>query len=156
MKQSEYMKNWNKKYYAKNRKKELARRKKYHLENKEAVHQRSKQERIKNREKNLIKDYKAHDRKMGLHEDFVCDLTIDWMKENITSKPCTYCGYTEKISCDRIDNTKGHTKGNCIPSCFVCNDVRGKIFSVEETLMIGKVIKQIRENRVLIFNNRGI
>jgi hypothetical protein len=154
--ESEYMRRWNKQYYAKNREKELARRHRYHEENKDAIHQRAKQARIDHREQNLIKDYKAHDRHMGLREDFICDLTVEWMKENITSKPCTYCGYKEKISCDRIDNTKGHTRDNCIPSCFVCNDVRGKIFSVQEMLMIGKTIKQIRERRVLSFNNRGI
>lgn len=104
----------------------------------------SKKWKINNREKYLICTYSIIDKKKNL----TCDLTVEWMKENITSKPCTYCGDTETIGCDRIDNTKGHTQDNCIPCCPECNLTRGNRFSIAEMIKIGMTIKQIKQDRL--------
>lgn len=65
-----------------------------------------------------------------------------------TCKPCTYCGDTqEEIGCDRIDNSKGHTKDNVVPACKTCNVSRMDNFTHEEMLVLGKTIKQIKINR---------
>jgi hypothetical protein len=97
------------------------------------------------REKNLIDNYIFYDKKRNLN----CDLTKEWLRENITSKSCVYCGDIEKIGCDRIDNSKGHTKDNVMPCCLSCNRARGDEFSIEEMLKIGIVIRQIKKDRLM-------
>ena len=54
----------------------------------------------------------------------------------------------EKIGCDRVDNSKGHTKDNVVPCCITCNTVRNRNFSVSEMLRIGSIIRLIKEERV--------
>lgn len=128
----------------KNRKKYF---KKYYKDNKTKKNSFSKENnklwKINNREQYLISAYIQIDKKKNI----ICDLTVDWMKENITSKSCIYCGDTENVGCDRIDNSKGHTKDNVVPCCGECNLTRGNRFSLEEMLKIGITIKQIKYNR---------
>lgn len=51
------------------------------------------------------------------------DLTPEWIVENIFSKPCAHCGETDwhKIGCNRLDNSRPHTKDNVEPCCWDCN-----------------------------------
>lgn len=69
------------------------------------------------------------------------DLTIKEFSE-ITSKNCYYCNVKPKIyslskrrkyrnneplsvnGIDRVDNTKGYTKSNCVPCCESCNKMK--------------------------------
>lgn len=52
-----------------------------------------------------------------------CDLTAEWIVEHIFSQPCAHCGKTgwDVIGCNRLDNSKPHTKDNVEPCCFECN-----------------------------------
>lgn len=52
------------------------------------------------------------------------DLTAQWIVENILTKPCVHCGRTgwDVIGCNRIDNSKPHTKDNVEPCCNECNN----------------------------------
>lgn len=93
----------------------------------------------------MISSYKCSDKKNKFEQ--VCDIDVDWMLENIVNKPCIYCGDTHRIGCDRIDNDKGHTKDNVVPCCYDCNCARNNNFTYEEMLILGKTIKQIKENR---------
>ena len=103
-----------------------------------------------NIEQSMIKDYKRSDKK----KNRICDLTIEWVKENITSKKCIYCGDTKNIGCDRIDNNKGHTKDNVQPCCKNCNYIRNTYFSVEEMKLIGLLKSQFdKNNKAEIINN---
>ena len=104
---------------------------------------------INNKEKYLLMGYKSQDKKHNLD----CDLTVQWIIDNITSKPCNYCGNMINIGCDRIDNNKGHTKDNVISCCTICNSARNNNFSVSEMKKIGKVIKQIMEEREVARGN---
>lgn len=97
----------------------------------------------KGRIKSLLKSYRDRDLKKNLE----FNLTEEWFSENITNKKCSYCNETKLLGADRIDNTKGHTIDNCIPSCVVCNVVRGNLFTVEEMKEIGKVISKLKEKR---------
>lgn len=53
----------------------------------------------------------------------VIDFDAKWIVENIYTKPCAHCGETDwhKLGCNRLDNTKGHTKDNVETCCFRCN-----------------------------------
>lgn len=134
-----------KKIYLLGFKEELSiRKRKYRLKNKESIKIKSKNYYINNREKMLISTYYKNDKLKNLN----CDLTEEWLKENITNKECYYCGDTKNLGCDRIDNTIGHTKNNCIPCCPICNRVRLNIFSVNEMKKIGSLIKEIKQERL--------
>jgi len=93
----------------------------------------------------MISSYKSSDKKRG--REF--NLDNKWFKENIISKPCTYCKSLLNIGCDRIDNKKGHTKDNVLPACYNCNVCRQDIFSVEEMKILGKTINKIIKGRLL-------
>jgi len=54
------------------------------------------------------------------HRNLVFDLTVDEFNE-ITSKPCHFCGDKEKIGIDRKQNNIGYTLENSLPCCYVCN-----------------------------------
>ena len=70
----------------------------------------------------------------------------------LRSKPCHYCTFPIQISSgvgiDRVDHLKGYEIDNVVSCCPQCNICKGDHFSLEEMELIGKVIKQIRENRV--------
>jgi len=102
------------------------------------------QSNIRAKASKMISSYKANDYKK--HTD-ICDMDIDWLIENILKKPCHYCGDNWRIGCDRIDNNKGHIKSNVVPCCIECNSVRNNLFSVEEMMILGKVIKSIKDAR---------
>lgn len=95
----------------------------------------------------MISSYKAKDKSNGF--DNICDISIDWMIDNILKKPCHYCGDTYRIGCDRIDNTKGHTKDNVVPCCIECNTARNNYFTYDEMRRLGKAISEIKESRKL-------
>ena len=81
----------------------------------------------------LVKGYRGMDRIRGFGN--VIDFDAKWIVENIFSKPCIYCRETDwhKLGCDRIDNSKPHTKDNVVPCCMKCNLERQKM-SFEEFL----------------------
>lgn len=92
----------------------------------------------------MISAYRLKDKRNGVP---ICDIDIDWMISNITTKPCFYCGDTNRIGCDRIDNSKGHTKDNVVPCCYDCNCARNDNFSHEEMIILGKTISEIKSKR---------
>jgi hypothetical protein len=92
----------------------------------------------------LISAYRKIDRKKG--QEF--NLTTEFLISNIFSKSCIYCGDTEKLGCDRINNSIGHITTNVVPSCKYCNIARMDNFTFEEMLIIGLAIKKVKEMRV--------
>lgn len=106
-----------------------------------------KQKKIKNKreltkEKKIYRQfhaYKYRDKTKNLEND----LDLEFVK-NLIKNPCIYCGDTENIGLDRIDNSKGHTKNNVIPCCYICNCARMNNFSFEEMKILGKAIREIK------------
>ena len=99
--------------------------KKYREKNKEKI-MKQKKERYstpKGRAMCQINNYKRKDKKYNRGE---IDIDYQWIIDNIYSKHCIYCGEYDwsKLGCDRIDNSKPHTKDNVIPCCKQCNDER--------------------------------
>ena len=72
------------------------------------------------RAKWLVDDYKHQDKVYNRGEG---DLDYQWLLVNILLKPCTHCGKTgwDIIGCNRLDNTKPHSKDNVEPCCAECN-----------------------------------
>lgn len=102
---------------------------------------------IRSKASKMISSYKCKDKKLGFEK--CCDIDIDWMIDNIITKPCIYCGDSHKVGCDRIDNNCGHTKDNVVPCCYECNCARNNNFSFEEMKIIGAAIKKVKELRTL-------
>ena len=99
---------------------------------------------IRSKASKMISSYRNKDKRNGVD---ICDLTIDWMIDNILTKSCIYCGDTHRIGCDRLDNNKGHTKNNVVPCCLECNTARNNNFSFEEMKILGKTIGEIKNSR---------
>lgn len=76
----------------------------------------------------LIRNYKKMDRKNGFGD--VIDFDAQWIIDNIFPKQCVHCGKEgwNKVGCNRIDNTKGHTKDNVEPCCRNCNSQLGGVY----------------------------
>lgn len=91
------------------------------------------------RAKTLLHRYNQKDVEYGRGKG---DLTAQWIIENIFSKPCVHCGIEgwKIIGCNRIDNSKPHTKDNVEPCCKDCNN---KIASIEKRILYGKIVDQI-------------
>ena len=124
-------------YYQEHKEEELAKRKLHYAEHRDKILEQKKEYHLKHREERnrngreyrktpngrascLINGYNQADKKLGRGKG---DLTISWVVENIFSKPCAHCGETDwhKIGCNRLDNTKPHTKDNVEPCCAKCN-----------------------------------
>lgn len=91
----------------------------------------------------MLSAYRLRDKKQGR----IFGLTWEYFEQNILSKSCVYCGSTENVGCDRIDNKKGHTIDNVVPACYVCNTVRNNHFTVDEMKVIGKAVAQVMKAR---------
>lgn len=98
---------------------------------------------LKKKASKMLSSYKLKDWK----KDLQFNLDREWFIENILKSKCVYCGDTNNLGCDRIDNNKGHTYDNVVPCCYTCNIARGNNFSFEEMKILGKTIKEIKENR---------
>lgn len=90
---------------------------------------------------------------------FDCENELDgkWIMDNILPSGCIYCGETDwhKLGCDRIDNTKPHTKDNVVCCCKRCNTLRSNKFTVDEMKEIGAVIKRIEKRHKSYYKRRG-
>lgn len=76
-----------------------------------------------------------------------CDLSSEEILAYIV-QPCVYCGTVSfNRGLDRIDNSKPHVKGNVQTACTDCNIMRGDRFTVEEMMLIGKTVAEIRATR---------
>ena len=82
--------------------------------------------------------YKRMDERNGFGD--VIDFDARWIVDNIYTKKCAYCDETDwrKLGCNRIDNSKGHTKDNVEPCCFHHNCVLNGIDSSERVKECGK------------------
>lgn len=122
-----------KKYYLAHRDEILAKSKLYTEEHKDELRKKWKEYRKKNKDKiyetentpyNIAKRRLKTYNRMDL-ANFGClgNLTAEWIRDNILSKPCVHCGESDyhKIGCNRIDNSKPHTMDNVEPCCYICN-----------------------------------
>lgn len=115
--------------------------------NKEHIYNINKQydETPRGKANHLLRNYKTNDIKANRGEG---DLTVEWIEEQI-QKGCTYkdqCGTTDwrKIGLNRKDNSLPHTKANCEPCCWECNQRLNNIQrskKVYQYTLDGKLVK---------------
>lgn len=105
----------------------------------EAVRRHRKKHPIRTRAHSLVQNYKKEDRKYNRGEG---DLTAQWIMENIMFKPCAHCGKVgwDVIGCNRLDNSKPHTKDNVEPCCAECNH---KLATEYQKILLGIPLDQI-------------
>jgi hypothetical protein len=84
-----------------------------------------------------LNGYLSRDQKTG--KDF--DIDVDFILD-ARSKPCHYCA-RQATGLDRIDNSLGHLKINCVPACIRCNWIRGNYLSFEVMEKVGKLLQEI-------------
>jgi hypothetical protein len=89
-----------------------------------------------------VGQYKYFDKKRGFFSDLNTKDLIEVKKGN-----CFYCGF-KATGFDRKDNSKGHTKDNCVPCCKDCNCARMDNFTHEEMVFIGKAIREVKLKRL--------
>jgi hypothetical protein len=76
---------------------------------------------------------------------------IAW--HNSQEKICSYCKRTHeecqldilnrkvnRLTIDRIDNSRGYEKGNLALACYRCNAIKNNYFTPDEMLKIGRII----------------
>jgi len=69
------------------------------------------------------------------------NVDVNKFRDILKNGECYYCGKKSEIGFDRIDNSKGHTIGNVVLACNICNMTRGNRFTVEQMKKIGELIK---------------
>lgn len=129
----------------------------YYKKNRKRLNKLNIEYRINNPDKYFIYYRKvgtrfSHSKSYAKKLHYKWELTLNEYAD-LLSKPCYYCGYllTNEmgVGLDRIDNDKsiGYVMGNVLPCCGLCNVTRSDNFSVPEMLLIGKIIKEIKESR---------
>ena len=89
----------------------------------------------------ILEDSRRSDRKASLQND----LDREFIREAIKDG-CFYCGETElRMTLDRIDNERGHTKDNVVSACIRCNYTR-KDMPYAAWLVVAEGMKVAREN----------
>ena len=79
----------------------------------------------------------------AIKRGYSMELQFEDFKE-IVKKSCYYCDYknnNEVNGIDRVDNTKGYTKENCVASCEICNKIKYNYdlyFFIEKCQIISK------------------
>lgn len=139
----DYILAYKKEYAKKNAEKIKKAQKDYREANREELSQKQKERQQKNKAKyyyakhklnGRYSTYKTNANKRG--KSF--DLTIEQFEE-ITSKPCHYCGEYDVYEdmrftgVDRVDTNNGYNVKNCVPCCKVCNSMKSN-YNVSEWL----------------------
>ena len=74
-----------------------------------------------------------------------CEEDIEWLPyATVKGEFLSAAYHLDKKLC-----TGPHSKDNCVVCCTACNRMRGNMFSYEEFLKIGRVIKDIKMKRKL-------
>jgi len=117
------------------------RRDRYH-KNPESVRSSQRHRRQTHPETFVLIDTKSSDKKKGLVGNDLDREFVKWCLE----QPCTYCGETSlRMTLDRKDNTKAHSKDNITPACIRCNMLRGSM-PIDAWRMLAPAVRQVRES----------
>ena len=127
-----------------------------------------KQYRKSNKYKKFIKNYrkslkgiysyiKGEAKARNIFFNLTENIFIKWYQNQ--TRVCTYCSRTEKeaikdrkgrifrLTIDRKDNNKGYISGNLTLCCHKCNEIKSGIFTFNEMIRIGDVLKTIYKEK---------
>jgi hypothetical protein len=79
----------------------------------------SKQTRIQQNEGKIKEKYRKY-KYRAKKKKIEFSLTFPEFKDIICNS-CKYCGSIEKLTVDRVVNSSGYIKGNCVSCCVYCN-----------------------------------
>lgn len=117
-------------WYLNNSDKAKEHQKEYYERNKESIAEKKKEKYQEPlyRASVLLTEYNKADIKNNRGTG---DITPEWIVENIFSKSCVHCGESDwhKLGCNRLDNSKPHTKDNVEPCCKECNSRENAIIA---------------------------
>ena len=99
---------------------------------------------IKYKHLSTLSAYRTTDKEKGRAFNLTSKIIAILLKQ-----PCVYCGYPA-TGLDRINNKIGHTVENCLPCCLECNHARNDNFTHKEMFLIGKTIREIKDNRKIL------
>jgi hypothetical protein len=60
----------------------------------------------------------------------------------LAASDCHYCGERHERFCtgiDRADNSKGYVVGNCVPCCWTCNQMKGRLTQSQFLSKVGQI-----------------
>ena len=97
----------------------------------------------KKRSSGKLRHYRASDKRDNLETDLTLDET-----RALLSQPCYWCAGRERIGIDRLVNSIGHVKTNCVASCVNCNFILGDL-NFESKLELREGLRRIREKNLL-------
>jgi hypothetical protein len=148
----------NKEYKKKNNARILGNMKAYYAANKESFSKRNKLRYIE--KKTEMEEYRAlplsrfrETKRKAKTRKIEFNLTLEQFAHEIM-KPCTYCsnqlGTPSKTGAglDRMDNSKGYTFNNICSCCGVCNSIKNKHLSYDETKAAAAAIIAVRQARL--------
>lgn len=109
---------------------------------------------IKRRDEN-----KTHFRARGRYDSYLrmdkkknyliaVDFSFEQFMLRIENSECIYCGTTENLGLDRINNNAGHTRANTVVACYRDNSMRNNFFTIEEFKLFGPILKKIDLDRI--------
>ena len=95
--------------------------------------------------------------------EFTLNEFVRWRRG--TPQVCAYCHIHEEqiplvgmrsqvqklvrvMGVDRVDSARGYTLQNIVPSCFVCNQIKGDRFNKDEMQLIGGSIASVWKSRL--------
>ena len=74
----------------------------------------------------------------SIHECHYCGAPLEWAKFHLVKNGSNY-------NLDRKDNRLGYTAQNCVVCCGTCNRVKSDVFTYEQFLVIGDLIRSWRK-----------
>lgn len=70
-------------------------------------------------------------------------LTLEDARVLYEEEHCYYCGEVAEIrTIDRVDNSQGYTKENCVMACQPCNLLKGKLLK-SDTERMTKILNKL-------------
>lgn len=143
---------YNRRYREKNRERLLARERQYREENKGRLYERRRLVTTRFSSAKSWAKRRGHDWQLTKNE-----------YAGLIARPCYYCGGDLPevgAGLDRRDNSLGYLLDNVVSCCWLCNTIKNNRLTETETQMIGRVLRTIRENRIVQgfptdFNQRG-
>jgi hypothetical protein len=83
-----------------------------------------------------------------------CNLSFKHFSELISDNTCYYCSGPMTGTgggLDRLDSSKGYTKGNVVPCCLQCNVVKSNLLTANEMKLVAKLLKRVRNKTRIWF-----